>query len=300
MVLTQHVPRLPGAGVGLFLAISGCFVTPTGTTAPAEPTADEVTKHALAEQQLRRARLQTAANLCKSGDDSGCAQLLSDEAMWRQATASPSNARSVELLRRACDGGLESACAVSAATAPTGIIAPTAPTPSQSATFRVLDILGQLETLSNRWIAQLDVLSKTRCASGTEEQIAGEWQGGAEKRAAELTRLDDAMAAALVATAEASFAGTWSFRRDYVDLRVRVALERGMRCEEHIDDASEVGLGILLDADKKPARDPGDPVAPASQPSSACCKRCQRNSKPCGDSCISVSKTCHKDVGCAC
>ena len=32
----------------------------------------------------------------------------------------------------------------------------------------------------------------------------------------------------------------------------------------------------------------------------ACCKRCSAKSKPCGDSCISKSKTCHKGKGCAC
>lgn len=39
------------------------------------------------------------------------------------------------------------------------------------------------------------------------------------------------------------------------------------------------------------------------QPTSApvnCCKHCGPNSKPCGDSCISLDKTCHKVGGCAC
>ncbi len=31
----------------------------------------------------------------------------------------------------------------------------------------------------------------------------------------------------------------------------------------------------------------------------ACCKTC-RKGKPCGDSCISKNKTCHKGPGCAC
>ena len=31
----------------------------------------------------------------------------------------------------------------------------------------------------------------------------------------------------------------------------------------------------------------------------ACCKYCKKG-KPCGDSCISRSKTCHKGKGCAC
>lgn len=31
----------------------------------------------------------------------------------------------------------------------------------------------------------------------------------------------------------------------------------------------------------------------------ACCKRCTKG-KPCGDSCIAVSRTCRKGPGCAC
>lgn len=31
-----------------------------------------------------------------------------------------------------------------------------------------------------------------------------------------------------------------------------------------------------------------------------CCRKCGANSKACGDSCISLSKTCHKPPGCAC
>jgi hypothetical protein len=31
----------------------------------------------------------------------------------------------------------------------------------------------------------------------------------------------------------------------------------------------------------------------------SCCKKCKK-SQPCGDSCISWSKTCHKPRGCAC
>lgn len=31
----------------------------------------------------------------------------------------------------------------------------------------------------------------------------------------------------------------------------------------------------------------------------ACCKRCSKG-QPCGDSCISREKTCHKGPGCAC
>jgi hypothetical protein len=39
-------------------------------------------------------------------------------------------------------------------------------------------------------------------------------------------------------------------------------------------------------------------AAPAGE--RACCKRCGSGSQPCGDSCISRGKTCHKGSGCAC
>jgi hypothetical protein len=43
------------------------------------------------------------------------------------------------------------------------------------------------------------------------------------------------------------------------------------------------------------------PTIPApSSGSSGCCKHCGVNSKACGDSCISLSKTCHQPPGCAC
>jgi hypothetical protein len=32
----------------------------------------------------------------------------------------------------------------------------------------------------------------------------------------------------------------------------------------------------------------------------ACCHHCGPNKQPCGDSCISKNKTCHKPPGCAC
>lgn len=31
-----------------------------------------------------------------------------------------------------------------------------------------------------------------------------------------------------------------------------------------------------------------------------CCRQCSSNSKPCGDACISLQKTCNKGPGCAC
>lgn len=40
---------------------------------------------------------------------------------------------------------------------------------------------------------------------------------------------------------------------------------------------------------------------PPPPPSGGCCKHCTPGkSKPCGDSCISVDKTCHQPPGCAC
>lgn len=39
--------------------------------------------------------------------------------------------------------------------------------------------------------------------------------------------------------------------------------------------------------------------APSKTTSRTCCKYC-KSGKPCGDSCISVSKTCRKGPGCAC
>lgn len=38
---------------------------------------------------------------------------------------------------------------------------------------------------------------------------------------------------------------------------------------------------------------------PTQDQSLGCCKHCT-NSQPCGDSCISLSKTCHQPTGCAC
>jgi hypothetical protein len=37
-----------------------------------------------------------------------------------------------------------------------------------------------------------------------------------------------------------------------------------------------------------------------SSPGQTCCKYCGSDSQPCGDSCISLNKTCHKAPGCAC
>lgn len=42
------------------------------------------------------------------------------------------------------------------------------------------------------------------------------------------------------------------------------------------------------------------PTLPPGNTTAGCCKICGSNSKACGDSCISLSKTCHKGAGCAC
>jgi len=46
---------------------------------------------------------------------------------------------------------------------------------------------------------------------------------------------------------------------------------------------------------------PSPTLTPKSTSGSvACCKHCGPNKQPCGDSCISKNKTCHKPPGCAC
>jgi hypothetical protein len=42
-------------------------------------------------------------------------------------------------------------------------------------------------------------------------------------------------------------------------------------------------------------------IQPTNPPAQTCCKYCDpAKSKPCGDSCISLTKTCNKGTGCAC
>ncbi len=47
------------------------------------------------------------------------------------------------------------------------------------------------------------------------------------------------------------------------------------------------------------ASQPVKKYSPSVEPIRSCCKVCSKG-KPCGDSCISRSKTCHKGIGCAC
>jgi len=42
------------------------------------------------------------------------------------------------------------------------------------------------------------------------------------------------------------------------------------------------------------------PTPRSSTADTGCCKHCGPNSKPCGNSCISLKYTCHKGAGCAC
>jgi hypothetical protein len=50
-----------------------------------------------------------------------------------------------------------------------------------------------------------------------------------------------------------------------------------------------------------PTAPPPPPPPPAPTSGGGCCRYCDpAKSKPCGDSCISLSKTCHQPPGCAC
>jgi hypothetical protein len=55
---------------------------------------------------------------------------------------------------------------------------------------------------------------------------------------------------------------------------------------------------IIRSTSKESATKPAKIVAPKS--GGACCKECGPSSKPCGGTCIPVSKTCHTSGGCAC
>jgi hypothetical protein len=62
-------------------------------------------------------------------------------------------------------------------------------------------------------------------------------------------------------------------------------------------DSSEVTIPTIAPSQPLPTAAP----PPAGGNSGGwCCKHCGPNSQPCGESCISLSKTCHKGAGCAC
>ncbi|MCX6786854.1 MAG: SH3 domain-containing protein [Candidatus Kaiserbacteria bacterium] len=76
-----------------------------------------------------------------------------------------------------------------------------------------------------------------------------------------------------------------------------------------IDRAPAVPIAAVIPASPVPATatravtsTPVIVVQPTAAPLPArtCCKHCGSTSKPCGDTCISLSKTCHVGVGCAC
>ncbi|MCA9710746.1 MAG: hypothetical protein KDK70_33200 [Myxococcales bacterium] len=69
------------------------------------------------------------------------------------------------------------------------------------------------------------------------------------------------------------------------------------------DEASPTAsdLDRALDEARSTPSSGSRPKSPiAATPSATCCRHCGPTSKPCGDSCISRSKTCHKGRGCAC
>lgn len=57
-------------------------------------------------------------------------------------------------------------------------------------------------------------------------------------------------------------------------------------------------LVLATSALAAPAAGPMTPIPEAASPA-ACCKVCTKG-KPCGDSCIARTKTCHQPPGCAC
>ena len=85
--------------------------------------------------------------------------------------------------------------------------------------------------------------------------------------------------------------------------RARRQLARGLALAETLDGPVpelDRALDEVLDSPRSSSRSRPAPSAPAAVPSSTCCKHCGPSSKPCGNSCISLSKTCHKGRGCAC
>jgi len=72
-----------------------------------------------------------------------------------------------------------------------------------------------------------------------------------------------------------------------------VLKEIGVECFRAFEDVAE-------EPSARPLHENPSPVKSHTPPATrTCCKHCN-NSRPCGDSCISLSKTCHKGAGCAC
>jgi hypothetical protein len=58
------------------------------------------------------------------------------------------------------------------------------------------------------------------------------------------------------------------------------------------------GAAVALEpAPRAPVKIEGKTLA--AEPEKQCCKHCSKG-KPCGNSCIAKSKTCHQPPGCAC
>ena len=72
-----------------------------------------------------------------------------------------------------------------------------------------------------------------------------------------------------------------------------VLKEIGVECFRAFEDVAEEPSARPLHKNPSPVK---SHTPPATR---TCCKHCN-NSRPCGDSCISLSKTCHKGAGCAC
>ena len=60
-----------------------------------------------------------------------------------------------------------------------------------------------------------------------------------------------------------------------------------------------MGFGGTLEREPEEHAATGGHAAPSCVPRALCCKMCERG-KACGNSCISRSRSCHKDAGCAC
>lgn len=219
-------------GLALAVVLQGCVPTTTDD-ASAEPTAS-VPASPVAD---RKALLEAAAARCKAGDDTGCADLLRDAEVWQLVW----ERADVVMMQRACKGGLQTACE----TADQFAQAKAAPKADPQATQEVMEALSRVQTLSDRWVQQLDVLAKLRCASGAAEKIEPEWRAGDVKRAAELQDLDDKMAALL--SEDDSWTTPWTTRRKMLDRRLTLALQRAVKCEEMSDaDAQDWAGAILL------------------------------------------------------
>ncbi len=94
----------------------------------------------------------------------------------------------------------------------------------------IVDAMQRLTMLTDRWVKQLDVLSKMLCATGAGGQVAADWAKGEAGRVGELDAMTDTVAE------EAPVAGpqwvdTFALQREHAVKKVAVALKRAERCE---------------------------------------------------------------------